>query len=132
VRGDYPYVDSAKRCYRWQTIITPPARSTNQDPFAQKGDATSSVRLISPGITSKYKLRFTGWKFGVTTCAAVATMVCLINIVLTLWAIRNHGHENGLSYLYTGSCTEVASISLWIHLGINVMSTVLLSASNCR
>lgn len=75
--------------------------------------------------------RLSGWKVGVSVCAATAVFVCLLNITLTLWAVINHKIEDGLSYLYTGSCQEVATMSLWIHLGINAMSTMLLSASNC-
>ena len=73
-----------------------------------------------------------GWKVGVAVCAATAVTVCLLNVALTVWAVVNHEVINGLSYLYTGSCQEVATMSLWIHLGINAMSTLLLSASNCE
>ena len=65
-------------------------------------------------------------------CAAVAVTVCLLNVTLTIWAVTNHRVAGGLSYIYTGSCLEVADMSLWIHLGINAMSTLLLSASNCE
>jgi len=75
--------------------------------------------------------RFSGWRTGVLVCAATATTVCLFNIILTTWAVSSHKVAGGLSFLYTGSCDEVANMSLWIHLGINVMSTLLLSASNC-
>jgi len=64
-------------------------------------------------------------------CAATAFTVCLLNIALTVWAVINHQVIDGLSYLHTGDCQEVAKMSLWIHLGINAMSTLLLSASNC-
>jgi hypothetical protein len=65
-------------------------------------------------------------------CAATAAAVGMLNISLTVWAVRNHELISGISYLYTGSCSEVANMSLWIHLGINAMSTMLLSASNCK
>jgi hypothetical protein len=34
--------------------------------------------------------------------------------------------------LYTGSCATTAKMSFWIHLLINILSTTLLSASNCK
>ena len=37
----------------------------------------------------------------------------------------------GLGNLYTGDCSKVGNMSLWIHLAINAVSTMLLSASNC-
>lgn len=87
--------------------------------------------------TQAFQVRFlrkhglTGWKVGVLTCAATTMLVCLLNIALTIWATTNHSVEDGISYLFTGSCKEVARLSLWVHLGINIMSTLLLSASNC-
>lgn len=73
-----------------------------------------------------------GWKVGVLSCAITALVVLLLNLSVTVWASVKYGVSGGTSYLYTGSCERVASMSLWIHLGINVMSTLLLSASNCE
>jgi len=78
------------------------------------------------------KEQFSGWKVGVACCATIAGIVCILNATLTIWAVTDHKLIDGLSYLYTGSCTEVAHMSLWIHLGINATSTMLLSASNCE
>ena len=64
-------------------------------------------------------------------CALTTSVVCLLNIIVTIWAISNHKLEEGFAQLFQGSCAEVANMSLWIHLAINVMSTLLLSASNC-
>lgn len=80
---------------------------------------------------SRRRRQFSGWKVGVVVCAITASTVCLLNIIVTIWAVSSHRVSGGLSYLYTGSCAEVAHMSLWIHLAINAMSTLLLSASNC-
>ncbi|CZR50129.1 uncharacterized protein PAC_00001 [Phialocephala subalpina] len=104
-----------------------PHRSLLQD----EGDAFENIPSIqnSQDPTTFTEWKLTGWKVGVLTCATITGVVCLLNISLTACAVHNHHIADGLSYLYTGSCTDVANISLWIHLAINGMST-LLSASN--
>lgn len=66
----------------------------------------------------------------VVVCAATAGTVLLINSVLTLWASTRFHTSGGLATIQEGSCHETKNLSLWLHLGINVLSTVLLSASN--
>ncbi|RDW85190.1 hypothetical protein BP6252_02780 [Coleophoma cylindrospora] len=107
----------------WRSI------NKSQEPLVQEASYDPSGALLHSD-TTKRQFRFTGWKVGVVVCAAIASTVCALNICLTAWAINKHSVDDGLSSLFTGSCTEVARISLWIHLGINAMSTMLLSASN--
>ena len=77
---------------------------------------------------------YTGWHTGVLACAASVMVVLLINISLTIYAATNPGYkmerERGIKTLYSGSCDKSRTIGLWLHLGINVLSTVLLSGSN--
>jgi uncharacterized protein (DUF983 family) len=56
----------------------------------------------------------------------------VLNIIATIYAAAYHTLDSGLFYLYIGSCEKVANLSLWVHLAINVGSTILLSASNCK
>ena len=48
------------------------------------------------------------------------------------YAATNPGYrmESGIGTLYEGSCDKSKAIGLWLHLGINALSTLLLSASN--
>ena len=77
---------------------------------------------------------YTGWHTGVLACAASVMVVLLINISLTIYAATNPGYkmerEGGIKTLYSGSCDKSRTIGLWLHLGINVLSIVLLSGSN--
>jgi len=116
---------------RSQTSLT--SLHPNQEPLLQKPSTDSSTYTYGSVFPNFLKRKhLTGWKFGVVTCAVTAITVCLLNIILTIWAVANHHVDNEVSSLYAGSCKEVASMSLWIHLAINVMSTLLLSASNCE
>ena len=71
-----------------------------------------------------------GYHFGVLCCAVITAMVLIINLILTIWAISTFGVQNGLGTLQDGSCKRTATLTFWVHLAINVLSTLLLGASN--
>ena len=77
---------------------------------------------------------YTGWHTGVLACATSVMVVLLINISLTIYAATNSEYKmargSGIGTLYEGSCDKSRTIGLWLHLGINILSTVLLSGSN--
>ena len=66
----------------------------------------------------------------VFACAATATTVLVINFILTLWGSLKYGSIDGLATIQEGSCRKTKNLSLWLHLAINILSTLLLSASN--
>ncbi|KIK53463.1 hypothetical protein GYMLUDRAFT_178948 [Collybiopsis luxurians FD-317 M1] len=71
----------------------------------------------------------TGWRFGAWLATFQAATVLLINIIILIWsAVRTGGGSSGL--VFQGDCNEVDHISIGIHLVINVLSTLLLGASN--
>ena len=70
------------------------------------------------------------WRAGVSTGATLATLVLLINISVTAWGGRKVDTVDGIGIIYQGSCTKSKSLTLWIHLAINILSTLLLGASN--
>lgn len=73
---------------------------------------------------------YCGWRMSVFVCAATAGTVLSINSMLTLWASIRYGNSGGLATIQEGSCQNTKILSLWLHLAINVLSTILLSASN--
>ena len=75
---------------------------------------------------------YTGWHTGVLACATSVMVVLLINVGLTIYAATNPEYkmERGIGTLYSGSCDKSRTIGLWLHLGINALSTILLSGSN--
>ena len=75
---------------------------------------------------------YTGWHTGVLACATSVVVVLLINVGLTIYAATNPEYkmERGIGTLFEGSCDKSRTIGLWLHLGINVLSTLLLSGSN--
>ena len=75
---------------------------------------------------------YTGWHTGVLAWAAFTMIVLFINVGLTIYAATNPRYkmEGGIGTLYNGSCDKSKAIALWLHLGINTISTLLLSGSN--
>lgn len=119
-------------CSRRSYISSAPLLQSDSASVHKSSIREPSIRQSIDGGLERRRRQLSGWKIGVSVCAVTAVTVGLLNISLTIWAVTNHELINGISYLYTGSCSEVASMSLWIHLGINAMSTMLLSASNCK
>jgi len=74
--------------------------------------------------------RFKSWKVGVLAAGTMTTAVLLVNSVLTIWASVKYGSEDGIGTVYEGSCHMVSAWSFWLHILINGLSSVLLSASN--
>ena len=92
-----------------------------------------STRGQSNSFSSAWKPDwYTGWHTGVLAWAASVVAVLLINVGLTIYVATNPKYkmDGGTGTLYSGSCAKSKTIGLWLHLGINVLSTVLLSGSN--
>lgn len=85
----------------------------------------------SPTDALRYPRLTRGWRLGVTLGASFAFIVLLINISLTAWA-SNHASsmQNGIGTLIIGSCSTTQRYDSGLHLLINVLSTLLLGASN--
>jgi len=71
-----------------------------------------------------------GYHFGVLCCAVVTSLVSFLNIGFLAWAIGESGVQSGLATLQDGSCHKTHTLTLWAHLVINVLATLLLGASN--
>jgi hypothetical protein len=69
-----------------------------------------------------------GWRFGAINCAVWASVVFIINFVVTIWASVHNKTRGNL--LYQGDCDKVDQLNTGVHLIINFLSTVLLSSSN--
>ena len=94
---------------------------------------SESTQERSKSFSSAWKpVWYTGWHTGVLACAASAVVVLFINLGLTIYDATNlwQKMEKGIGTLYLGNCDTSRTIGLWLHLGINALSTLLLSGSN--
>ncbi|KEF62535.1 uncharacterized protein A1O9_00508 [Exophiala aquamarina CBS 119918] len=73
-----------------------------------------------------------GWKMGIVIAASTTTIALIANIGFTLWGVTHSEPPmaGGIGTLIDGSCDKVRRYSLWLHLGINALSTLMLSGSN--
>lgn len=79
---------------------------------------------------SSPKKRLRGWRITVLGGSVAAAVVFIINLVVLAWIMSSFPVSANVALVFTGSCSKASSISLWSHLAINAVSTVLLAASN--
>ena len=72
----------------------------------------------------------TGCRVGVIFACSLAFSVLLINILIFLWTLSSYQFENGTCTLFQGNCNKAKRLNTSFQLIINVLSTLLLSASN--
>ncbi|KAI9813664.1 MAG: hypothetical protein M1827_003735 [Pycnora praestabilis] len=77
-----------------------------------------------------WKFGLSGWRFGVASGSLLATIVLVINTILTILATSISLNEAGIVTLINGSCSKTKQWGAGLHLLINVLSTALLAASN--
>lgn len=76
------------------------------------------------------KKGLTGYRAGARLATAIAICSLLINLIVSIWAGARWGFKDAIIEVYNGDCRRAESINTWVHLFINVLSTLLLSASN--
>jgi hypothetical protein len=76
------------------------------------------------------KRKLQGWRFGLAMSASSAIFVLLTNVLLMIGAASASKLDRGIGTLYIGSCGIVNKWNLALHLLINILSSILLSASN--
>ncbi|KIK53477.1 hypothetical protein GYMLUDRAFT_178990 [Collybiopsis luxurians FD-317 M1] len=88
------------------------------------------IRQWWKSLTSRFSSRLpTGWRFGAYFATFQAVTVLVINTIILIWsAVKTGGSSRGL--IFQGDCDKVDRISTGIHFVINVLSTLLLGASN--
>lgn len=91
-------------------------------------ESNMTTNLISKD--ERTKPRYTGWRAGVRYFSGIALSVLVINLTSLVWAVARYGSEDGISILYRGNCHKARSLITVLHLIINLLSTILLNASN--
>ncbi|KAG9741613.1 hypothetical protein KCU73_g8879, partial [Aureobasidium melanogenum] len=69
------------------------------------------------------------WRFTVRAGILITSLVALTNLGVLIWA-STLGIEDGSATVFEGSCEETRRITFWVDLAINILSTLLLGASN--
>lgn len=70
------------------------------------------------------------WKTCVYASSASVLAVLIVNVAVTAWASATFVRTDGIGTAYEGNCSVTTAWARWLHIGINVLSSVLLSCSN--
>lgn len=109
------------------------AQSLESPNNASSDPAEKTLRELSAFENVKKTLfakRFSGWRGGIALNAVLAGVVLLINVIILIWAGAKFKFNNGLATVFSGSCSKARNLELVAHLFINILSTLLLGASN--
>ena len=122
------------------------SKSNNATLNFADADVSSNHQRISPSelspqkvgtFRSFYNRRFkatwqelNGYRSSVLCCAATTAVVFIVNLAMTIWATRIFRVSTGLGTIQDGSCKGITNLTSRLHLAINVLSTLLLGASN--
>ncbi|KAK5696441.1 hypothetical protein LTR97_007742 [Elasticomyces elasticus] len=101
--------------------------------LTNKHEAREALIHVSPeDDRTKPRLRdpHSKWKTTVSVGAGLATCVLAINIAILAWTQSSFANEDGMATVFEGSCNVAENVVLGADLAINVLSTLLLGASN--
>ena len=120
--GRRPYFDA--NAHELRSLETYPLAQTDHD----KDPSINETRTLR-GI-KLWRARLSGWRGGLIACIAVVAFVLLLNLILAAVAATKWNPVQGIATAYTGDCGVAARWTTAIHLLINVLSSLLLGASN--
>jgi hypothetical protein len=90
---------------------------------------TPSMMGLHKRATERYLgSRFTGWRFGVLNFAVCASVVFAMNFVAMVSGFAATSGSRGV--FFDGDCDHTERMNTVLHLGINILSTILLAGSN--
>lgn len=108
-------------------------QSVEYEPLSKSFDVKDTPRApakFTSRISQKWYARFSGWRGGVIAATAIAAFVLLLNTIFAIVAATAWNPSNGIATAYIGDCNLAARWTTAIHLFINLLSSLLLGASN--
>jgi uncharacterized membrane protein YjfL (UPF0719 family) len=74
--------------------------------------------------------RFAGWQVGVAVSFVLVVLVLILYLSLLIWLYASLNPHKGIALVHEGNCSQVRQWSYGIHFLINLLSTLMLGASN--
>lgn len=126
-RGFRRSLEQARQLYHMTSFssaskMKPPTTTVSQR------NSSSPDELVAE--TSRMRPQMNSWGMSVTLGAIAAIVVLCINLALLIWSTRSLAIEDGTAIIFIGSCDKKRLINLLGHLLINILSSLLLTASN--
>jgi hypothetical protein len=98
--------------------------------------AVAETTAEQPNFDLSYKRKsfsqtyFGGLKLTLRAFAFAALAVFIVNVTWLIWAKKRFGAVSGYGTIQQGDCNAAKQLNLWLHLAINILSTLLLAGSN--
>ena len=137
VAEDSSIIEVRKQCSRDSPSKNPPTPAETQEELAEARFAT--LRLLRPWFPEadpehERAQTFRTWHSRrdvlLQTCSVTSVVIFLINLSCTVIFKVKWGTDSDINTLYQGDCSEAERISTGLHVIINLLSTLLLGASN--
>ena len=107
------------------------------NPFSQHDDSlkgeysyVDDAPAVDTSWTATRRDRWTGFSGAVAFGTLIAFVVLIANLAILGWSFSRPTSNQGTRVLFQGDCDYVATTSTVAHLAINVLSSMLLAASN--
>lgn len=97
----------------------------------QRPSPACSITLVSSWrrTVSAWNARFPSWRSGIAGFSILAVITLILNISALIWT-ATHLDDGHYATIVMGSYERISTLSARIHLGINILSTMLLAGSN--
>ncbi|KAI0161870.1 hypothetical protein GGR52DRAFT_582373 [Hypoxylon sp. FL1284] len=109
---------------------TPGSTPFRVEDFAERQVLLGWFPNINDNEENSWRIRFSKREKALLLQIAVICVVLAANVGLTIYATSRYPTVHGVGLIYLGDCDTVQRLDQWIHLLINVLSTLMLSASN--
>ena len=118
-----------------RTHLDSEARSTRETDVSSSGIRKERYIDFADLWQDMNRKYFSGWRFTVFSGAVLSSLVLLVNLIPTLFAMFKNSNDerdrkDGAYTLYKGRCDLAAKFNLGSHILINDLGSMLLAASN--
>ena len=116
---------------RYSTIsqLLPPDIQSHHDAVIGVDGQRQRTATFSSA-TSYVRRRFSGWRAGLVLAISADAVVVLLTLVLTFTAAFGFQRDGDDAILVNQGCGGTKHWSVWLHLLINILSTIMLSTSS--
>jgi hypothetical protein len=90
------------------------------------------ISMPDPGSkpTLDFRHRLRGWRLSVLLGLLITIFVLIVNIAILAWTYSSLAIKSGSAIAWAGTSNNLKNVSTWTHLGVNILSSLLLAASN--
>jgi hypothetical protein len=125
-----------KKAGLYSTVTSPPSHTSQYDGFSSQYQYVHQEISISdpasiPALTLRDRFRAQkGWRLSVLLGLLIAVFVLITNIAILGWTYSSLEIKDGSAIAWAGTSNDLKNVSTWTHLAVNILSSLLLAASN--